>query len=184
MPQGTLITPPPDVNVGLPDDKVESISNGTYFVLYLDGTPLFVNGPSDTNYDLVYYEWLNPSPTIYLDTVIVGITNDPTGASFYIVFHWGDNQPDTNSNIDYNNLTSAPNGCTDLECDNQSIDTSNLTPTAPAFGGILIDVDNAASAPPIGTYEYIVIQAPPADTDGGTDIDSVQITEVPAAPTP
>lgn len=183
-PAGSQVSVPGNVNVGAPNGSVSSPASGTYFVINLGGTPVIVNGPSDTAYDLVYYEWLNPSPTINLDSVIVGISTDPNGASFYVVFNWGDNIVDTNTNINMGNLPATPAGCTDVECDNQTINTSNLTPTPPSPGGILIDVDNASSAPPTGSYQYLVIQAPVGDDDGGLDIDSVQVIEVPPVPTP
>lgn len=160
----------------------------------VSGNPVVVTDPSETNYDMVYYETVftgsdgDPSAHIQMDQVILGITNDATGQTYYQVFNWGDSQPDTNSNVDSSDAT-LPVAIDPAETDNEHIATADLhqDPSAPSSPqtGIAIDVDNAPSAPPPGSYNYVVViapatQPPPAgpSTDGG-QTDSVQVTEVP-----
>lgn len=182
-PSGTQTAAPPQVTVGTPDGNIGSgIPDGYYIVLTLP-TPIVVNGPSDTNYDMAYYE--RPAASgVDMDSVIVSISMD--NVIYYVVLNWGDNQPNSHTNVDVNNLPTPPPGCTDLECDNQHIDASDLhdPPGGPAFGtGILIDVDNAPSNPPPGDYWYIAVEAPsPTVNNDGADVDSIEIVDI--APTP
>ena len=174
-PPGTPAPPDPNIGVGeLPDNtdpyddsNIGVITQGTYIVIQLS----IVVGVPDGNYDLVFYEY-NNGGTIYLDHIIVGITNDPTGSSYYEVFYWGDGDPDDNSNV--GDIAGA-------EDDNQPIDTDELydpdgNGPLPQTG-ILIDVDNAPSNPPSNTYQYIVVIAPPGS--GEAQMDAIQAVEVP-----
>ncbi len=183
-----LITPaPPSLNTGIPDGIIASPADGTYYVI---NAPVIVNGPSDTNYDLVYYE-SDAGGNVQMDWVIIGITNDPNGITYYEVFNWGNNVPDTNSNVNTNTLADPPTDPANPEADNEPIATSELyqDPSAPSSPqtGILIDVDNAPSNPPATIYNYVVVvapvvppQSPPSPAEDSTSqVDSIQVTEVP-----
>lgn len=176
-PAGTPSTPDPNIgvgelpdNVGPGDDNIGVVLENTYIIIQLS----IEVGVPDGNYDLVFYEY-NNGGTVYLDQIIIGITNDPTGGSFYQVFYWGDGDPDNNSNV--GDVADS----TDSENDNQPINVSELYdpdgagPLPPT--GILIDVDTAISLPPIGLYQYIVIIAPPASDEA--QIDAIATVEVP-----
>ncbi|MCC7116936.1 MAG: hypothetical protein IT310_00305 [Anaerolineales bacterium] len=169
-PVGTQVTAtPPGFNVGNPGSgggASGNISSGTYYVATLP-VPIIVNGPTDTNYDLVYYELQFGFGQIAMDSIILSISSD--GSTYYEVFNWGDGTPDTNSNV--GDVAGAEN-------DNQVIPTSELYGTPPNQTGILIDVDNAPSAPPPGSYSYLAIQAPTPDGDGGLDVDAVDVVDV------
>jgi hypothetical protein len=93
---------------------------------------------------------------------------------------------DTNTNVDINTLPPEDTNCPADECDNRAISTGNLyqDPDTGVSTGILIDVDNAPSSPPAGTYDYIVIISPSNDSDGEAQIDAIVVTEVPISPTP
>lgn len=172
-PVGVQVTATPTgFNVGDPGSgsgASGNISSGTYYVVTLP-VPIIVNGPTDTNYDLVYYEVQFGGGQIAMDSVIISISAD--GITYYEVFNWGDGTPDANSNVGDVAATAG------AENDNQTIPTSELYGTPPAQTGILIDVDNATSAPPPGSYGYLAIQAPAPDGDGGLDVDAVDVVDV------
>ena len=196
-PEGTLLTPvpSPQYNNGTPDNNVAGIPNGKYVKLTLP-TPIIVTGPTETNYDFVYYERATGSgPTlgIDMDSVILSISKD--NINYYVVFNWGNNQTNDNGSINLASLPAKPQDpgappgtlCTSAECDNQHINANDLyqDPSAPSSPdtGILVDVDNAPSHPPPGSYQFLAIQAPaspPNDGNDGADVDSVQVTEVPS----
>jgi hypothetical protein len=204
----TTATPPPELDVDAPpnntdpydDSNVGTIADGTYIVISLQIT---VDSTPDNNYDLAYYEW-NNGGAVYLDWIIIGITNDPTGSTYYEVFNWGDGDPDLNSNV--GDIAAAAGD----EFDDHTVPVSDnaevpvLPPedelhdpdhdpgnppadpetNGPLPGtGVLIDVDSAPSDPPPNTYEYIVIISPPGGTGGDAQVDAIQATEVPI-PTP
>ena len=180
------LNPSPDPNIdvgGVPDGSMGTIADGQYIVLSLQIT---VAPTPDNNYDLAFYEYLNGS-FVYLDWIIVGISNDSDGATYYEVFNWGDGTPDDNSNV--GNVAGAEN-------DDQTIDPYSASdplhdpdelpgPDGPApQTGILIDVDTADSNPPPATYNYVVIISPAGGLPGNdAQVDSVQTVEVPI-PTP
>ncbi len=182
-PVGALASVPGNTNIGTPDGSIGNVTNGNYVVINLSPNPIIVNGPSDKNYDFAYYEQhvapCNPAlpctsgSGIQMDSVILSISMDNT--TYYVVFNWGDGVPDANSNIGDVAKSSG------TENDNQSIDSSELNGTGSTQTGVLVDVDNAPSHPPVGSYQYLAIQAPvapPADGGDGADIDSIQVTEV------
>ena len=185
---------PPGLNTGNPDGSSATGSNfpdGSYYVMDLGSNPIIVNATPDANYDLVFYEDENPdgSGLVAMDQVIIGITNDPSGSTYYQVFNWGDGVPDTNTNVDTTTL-----GLPNAEADNQTISTSDLyedpaatPPPSNSQVGILIDVDQAPSNPPAGSYQYLVVIAPPASNpnNAGDDgqVDSLEVTEV-SSPAP
>lgn len=203
---GTPVTPvPTDIGVGtLPDGNIGTITAGTYIVINLS---VVVSATPDDNYDLVFYEYDNGG-SLFLDWIIIGISNDPTGASYYEVFNWGNDIPDSNSNADYTDLPADPVNCpSDGECDNREIPISGSAEVPPSENilydpdyvpanppstsesngpapqtGILIDVDTASSSPPPNTYNYIVIISPGGGGDAA-QVDAVQTVEVPT-PTP
>lgn len=189
--------PPSETNLGTPDGTIGAIMPGHYVVINLNGNPIVVsvNGTSETNYDLVYYESDAGAGNILMDSVILGISKtdlSTLGSIYYEIFNWGGNTsptpdtPDTNTNVDTNDLPADP-GCVAPaapECDNRSIPTSELHPGPGGGTGILIDVDNAPSAPPPGSYQFLVIISPDTNDDDGdsTQVDSVEVKEV--LPTP
>lgn len=182
-PSLTLVTPaPPDINVGAPDGIPGGVQPGNYVVMDISINPVVVTNPSETNYDLVYYEATNGT-NVMLDSVILGISQLVDGSIYYEVFNWGDNNRDINTNVDTNTLP-PDTGCVAPaapECDNRVIPTTELHPD-PGGTGILIDVDNAPSAPPAGRYDYIVIISPNTGNGDAAQVDAIEVTEV--VPTP
>jgi hypothetical protein len=183
------VTPPTDLGTATPDGVPGEILPGTYTVVDVSGNPIVVSGTPDGSYDLIYYEALNPLITgteILMDQVIVGISQD--GVTYYVVLNWGGNPPtpDTNTTVDTNDLPPdlSCTGADAPECDDLAIPASELytpDPSDPSIPqtGILIDVDTAPSAPPEGTYSYIIIISP---VSGGMDpaqVDSIVVDEVP-----
>ncbi|MBN8656551.1 MAG: hypothetical protein J0M11_12495 [Anaerolineae bacterium] len=191
----TQVTPDPEIDVNAPpDDGIGSIDDGSFIVLNLSVT---VSSIPDNFYDLVLYEW-NNGGSVFLDLIIIGITNDETGGTYYEVFNWGDNVADTNSNvsdqaaggeepdeeIEVSDATAVPPTPDTLH--DPDYEESNGTNGPLPQTGILIDVDNAASNPPPNTYEFVVIISPstlPGDTSGNAQVDAIMATEVPI-PTP
>ena len=191
-----IASPPPNIGVGTdPDEQIGLIPDGYYVVL--GGLNIIVGLTPDNNYDLVYYE-RDAGTTVNLDWIIIGITNDADatdGIQYYEVFNWGNGIPDTNSNV--GDLAQAAG----TETDNLAIPISENTevPVLPPEDelydpdyvsgptetngpapqtGILIDVDNATSAPPANTYNYVVIISPPG-LGGAVQVDAIQAVEVP-----
>ena len=170
------LDPPPTPALGIgdpPDDDIADIPENTYVVINLS---VEVGLTPDNNYDLVFYEYDNGGQ-IALDWIIIGISIYSDGHEYYEVFNWGNGTPDTNSNV--GDVAGA-------ETDNQSVPLTELHDSDDAGPapqtGILIDVDNAPSNPPVDTYDYIVIISPAGGGDPA-QVDSVQPTEVPI-PTP
>ena len=174
-PRGTELNPVPvDINIGPPNGPFGFIQDGYYAIMDLTSSPIVVTYPPDANYDFVYYE--QPFPVdIQMDTIVMGISVD--GLNFYEVFNWSNDIPDYNSNI-WNVAVAIG-----AELDNQLIAAGNLYGTVPYQAGILIDVDNAPSYPPAGSYRYLILEAPAGSgLDPGTDVDAIQIIEVPLPP--
>jgi len=145
------------------------------------GITVVVGITPDNNYDLVFYESQN-GVSIFLDSIIIGISNSADGNNhYYEVFNWGNGTPDQNSNANVNNLPADPNCPSNTECDNREIPVANLYPTPGT--GILIDVDSASSNPPPGTYDSVWIISPIGGSSQAAQVDSVQAVEVPI-PTP
>ena len=146
---GTSASVPANTNIGPADGLVGNVVDGTYVVVNLSSSPIRVEGPSETNYDFVYYEREYGSG-ILMDRVILSISILNSGP-YYVVFNWGDGIPDMNSNV--GDVASSMG----TENDNQPIDqpdTGELYGTDPLDTGILVDVDNAPSHPPVGYYSY------------------------------
>jgi len=100
-PTWTQVTPVPSEIGNTPDNPpgsytgLATINQNTYIVVNFS---IVVEPTPDANYDLVLYEF-NNFGYVYIDWVIVGISNDPNGATYYEVFNWGNGIPDTNSNV-------------------------------------------------------------------------------------
>lgn len=167
---------------------------------------VIVEPTPDDNYDLVYYEW-NNGGTVYLDWIIIGITNDPTGSTYYEVFNWGNGTPDMNSNVgdiaaaagdeyDDHPIPVSDNTEVPVQPPEDQLHDPDHDPGPPEDNGplpqtgILIDVDTAPSDPPPDLYEFVIIISPPDDSStdppppNPAQIDAIQATEVPIPPTP
>jgi hypothetical protein len=180
-PTWTLISPvPPEVNTDVPDNNPVDLDNGNFFVLDVSSNPVVVSLTPDNYYDLVFYEY-NSWGVIYMDHIIIGVSQNSDGSIYYEVFNWGDDIPDTNTNADVTTLPPSPLCVPNQECDNYEIDPANLYPNPGT--GILIDVDTATSQPPPGTYNYVVVISPATGTGDPSQIDAIIVTEVPL-PTP
>jgi hypothetical protein len=168
------------INTDVPDGTSAQLPNGGYIVINISGNPILVSLTPDNFYDLVFYESEFAPGFVHLDQIIIGISND-NGLTYYEVFNWGNDVPDTNTNVDTNILTPDP-GCTlESECDNREIPTTDLHPSPGT--GILIDVDTAPGAPPPNTYDYLVVISPNTGSGDDSQIDAIVVTEVPL-PTP
>lgn len=159
------LTGPLPIDITGPDGSGGGIPQGSYAVVDLGiSNPVMIYGPLDTIfYEIVYYEIENGSSgNIQLDNVILGISNDPLGLTFYKVFDWGDGITDFNTNV-----SSWP------EVDNQVIPMAGLYNGT----GILIDADNATSEPPsiFGGYRYLVIISPVKPSADTIDVDAIEI---------
>ena len=179
----TEITPP-NIGTEVPDGNSGGIADRSYVIMNFSGTPVIVGIP-DNYYELIFYEdELGSSGAIHLDQIIIGITND-INFGYYEVFNWGNNNPDTNTNADINTLPpdTSPS-CTEPECDNYQISTTDLYPD-PAGTGILIDVDTAPAPPPPDSYNYVVLISPfiAGSSGNSAQVDAIVVTEVPI-PTP
>lgn len=212
----TPATPPPQLDVNAPPDNTDpygdtnigAIQDGTYIVISLQIT---VDPTPDGNYDLVFYEWNNDG-AVYLDWIIIGISNYSDGSQYYEVFNWGDGTPDMNSNVgdiataagdEYDDHTIPVSDNNEVPVqppEDQLHDPDHDPGTPPGVPetngplpgtGILIDVDTADSEPPPATYNFVVIisppdsgQLPPDGGGGDAQVDAIQATEVPIPPTP
>lgn len=150
-----LLIPPGNINTGLFDNSYTEFPPG---VIILAVT---VTADGTSNPDMVYYE-ASSGGGVLMDWVRIEIGD---GYNWYNVFDWGDNNPDTNTNVDFTLLPP-------------------LVPPEPdqrfILGlynghGVTIDIDSSVPAP--GNYPYIRITTSPygAGADGGTtDIDAIQ----------
>jgi hypothetical protein len=180
------VSPPADLGTSTPDGIPGNILPGTYTIVDISGNPVFVSNAPDGNYDLIFYEADFGLGTIYLDNIIIGISN-VTDGSYYTVFNWGDNDlVDTNQNTNVNttvlDITYPDPTCTGAaapECDNRGIPGTALYTDSGISTGILIDVDTAPSAPPEGTYSYLVIVSPLSGDLDSVNVDSIVVDEVP-----
>lgn len=185
MPVGYVeVLPDGDIQVNQPPDGAPGHIGGgglpQYIVIDLGINPanqVVVSSTPDGNYDLIFYEYVFSSGHIMLDDIIIGISKNPDG-SYYEVFEWGDDDRDQNTNVDYTKLPVDPACASGLECDNRDIPTTVLYGTPPYQSGILIDVDyNTDGKPPEGSYQYLVILAPPSSD--ASQVDAVVVAEVP-----
>lgn len=146
-------------NIGTTKDTGITVLPPGSSVTLTFGTPVVVG--SHSGYDLVFYEL--PSGTgIMMDHVILQVSD---GNNWYTVFNWGDNNADTNSNMDISVIGGT-------ESDNRDFSTSPASDILYNATGILIDLDGAA---PNGTYIFIRIVSPTGDTGDGADVDAIEV---------
>jgi hypothetical protein len=177
------VDPPPQINLDAPNGVAANLANGSYTVLNISANPVVVLLTPDEFYDLIFYEY-NETGIIYMDHIIIGISQHADGSVYYEVFNWGNNVPDTNTSLNTDNLpppVPAPRCSSDPECDDREFLPSELYPHPGT--GVLIDVDTAPSQPPPGTYDYIVIISPVSGLGDASQIDAIIVTKVPT-PTP
>ena len=166
-------TDPIPVDIGTtPDGDPFELGAGNVLTLALVD-PLIADGNTG-DYDLVYYEFPAASG-ILMDWVIVEISD---GNNWYTVFNWSDDNPDTNSNVNFNILSLPavpPNpGVPPVEeIDQRDVLAADLYTSSSGFStGIAIDVDSIV---PAGTYPYIRFTAPSGDVDGQMEIDAIEV---------
>jgi hypothetical protein len=151
-----------------PDQNTSVVPPGSSVTLAFD-TPILVGGHA--GWDLIYYELPNGTG-IAMDLVILQISD---GLNWYTILHWGDDLPDTNTNLDISIVGGS-------ETDNRNFTTppdSNIlypfnsgTLESPATG-IVIELDGVV---PSGVYPYIRIISPAGgDMDGGCEVDAIVI---------
>lgn len=159
-----IIEEPLPPNMGAKDNITYILTAGNTLTLRLS-SDLIANG--DPGADLVYYEY-SLIPTfdgIWLDWVVIEISD---GSNWYVVFNWGDNSRDTNTNVDYTILTLPVPPPNPEEMDERPIATGDLYNGT----GVTIDIDGIV---PPGTYTYIRFYAPPDGNDNQTEIDAIEI---------
>ena len=150
--------------VGTPDGNVFSIPLGGT-VTFLMGQPIIANG--DGAPDFVFYE-APLAPGIHLDQIVIEISSD--GSTWYPVFYWGDNIPDTNSDAVFTDIADCPTS----EDDNCQIPEDDLYPY-PGWG-IAIDVDNSPlGGVPLGNYPWIRFSEPDLGGTDGAHVDAIEI---------
>jgi hypothetical protein len=177
----TIIAPNTNqVEIGPPDGDYMSINRNNAIILDISANPIIVDETPNPDPDLVFYERENGnSNQVLLDLVIIQIGQSSTG-EWFVVFNWGDDVPDGNTNID--SLT------IDGEDDNEIIlmEVDPPTPTPQLYGtpdlntGITIDVDAKVSTP--GAYDQIMIGAP-TDANDPAEVDAIEVlpTETPSS---
>ncbi|NWF64444.1 MAG: hypothetical protein HXY38_09075 [Chloroflexi bacterium] len=163
--------PPPPQTGGTPDGNPGDLADGGYFIFPLS-VPVTVASLPDMNYELALYEFDNGG-FVYLDYVILGISQFADANPYYQLFYWGDNIRDMNSNADFNILPPDPLCITGDECDNREIPLANLHPYPGA--GILIDAETAPSLPPPGDYYYVIVLSPPGGSGQPAQIDAIEV---------
>lgn len=153
-------------DIGPPDGNVYSIPDNTSATFFMS-QPIVANG--DAAADFVFYE-LPMGPGINLDQVIIEISSD--GSNWFPVFYWGDNSPDTNTNVDNVNIPNIAAACP-TEVDNCPIDSADLYNNT----GITIDVDNSPLSPglPQGNYYWIRFTEPGLGSTDGTTVDAIEM---------
>jgi uncharacterized repeat protein (TIGR01451 family) len=156
-------------NIGsTPDQNTAVVPPGSSVTFTFD-TPLIVDGHA--GWDLVYYELPNGTG-IAMDIVIVQISD---GFNWYTILNWGDNIPNTNTNLDIS-ITGGS------EIDNRDFTTPpnsdilypfNSGTLANPATGVVIELDGIV---PNGIYPYIRIISPVGgDVDGGCEVDAIVI---------
>ncbi len=147
----------PNGNIGPTQDGITDILPPGSSITLAFNTPLIADG--DSAYDLVYYELPNGTG-IAMDYVIVQISD---GYNWYTIFNWGDNNADTNSNLNLNVIGG-------IENDNRDFTTAPASDILYNSTGVLIDVDGIV---PPGTYPYIRIISPSPDDGDGCEVDAI-----------
>lgn len=159
-----LLQPLPYGNIGSSyDGTIDVIGPGGSITLAFD-TPLVVGG--HPGWDLILYELQNGSG-IAMDLLTLQISD---GTNWYTVLNWGDNAPDTNTNMNIAVLGGE-------ETDNRDFTTPPASDVLYNGTGIVIELDGVVLP---GTYPYFRISSPASgsggsDIDGGSEIDGVVI---------
>ena len=150
--------PPGEPNIGPPNGSFAEIPCNSSIELDLGSQTI----TSHSGYDLVYYEHAGCSG-ICLDWVRVDVCTDAACTNPVTVFNWGDDVPDTNTNV----ASFAAGG----EIDNEDIPAAALLNGT----GITIDVD-AFGPVPAGGYRYIRIWSPINwPNNDGAEVDSIEV---------
>jgi hypothetical protein len=158
-------------DIGTPDGSYQTFPPGTETVFNLS-SPIVVDGTPEPEWDLVYFE-RTMGGYILLDLVVVRIGVSATG-DWYMVFDWGDNIPDTNTNV----ATYAAGG----EVRNEYIPQTDLYGTPALNTGIAIDVD--IPSVPAGEYSWLSIVAPTPPSGSYPPGDWTEVDAVEVLPTP
>ncbi|HLO33311.1 MAG TPA: hypothetical protein VK249_29455 [Anaerolineales bacterium] len=145
-------------DIGPPDGSWTNVPQGTSTIIIFDPA-IVADGDAGTP-DLVYYERLANPTRVDLDSVQVEISAD--GSNWYQVFYWGDGSPDTNTNMDVQNLIGD---LCPTEIDNCNIPIARMYNST----GITIDIDSIV---PSGNYPWMRITSP-ASPDP-SEIDAIQ----------
>lgn len=152
-------SPFPNGNIGsTKDGSITVLPSGSSVTLTFS-TPVVVG--SHSGYDLVFYE-LPSGIGIMMDHVILQVSD---GYNWYTVFNWGDNNADTNSNLNINAVGGT-------EADNRDFSTSPASDVLHNASGVLVDLDGVV---PNDTYLYIRILSPSGDTGDGSDVDAIEV---------
>ena len=150
--------PPGEPNIGAPNGIIAEIGCGQARIIDLGASPITTH----PDYDLVYYEYENPSGFVSMDWVIVQVGAEVSGP-WYTVFYWGDGLPDANTNLA---------GLSLPENDNLPIPITELYGSPPYISGITIDVDQRA---PAGVYQYLRLLSPFGGDNDGAQVDAIQL---------
>jgi uncharacterized repeat protein (TIGR01451 family) len=151
-------------DIGPPDSFWISIPQGTSMTLML--SPAIVADGDNGTPDFVYFERLATPTYIEMDWVRVEISSD--GSTWYQVFYWGDTDglPDTNTNLDVQNLISD---LCPTEIDNCHIPPARLYSSSGISTGITVDIDPFV---PPGNYPWLRITSPPSSD--ASEVDAIQ----------
>jgi hypothetical protein len=157
-------------NIGLPNGLVAGIQCG--FDMIVPMAPKTIVADGDTAPDMVYYEYLQtsggpaacPNSFIFLDWVVVQVGTSDTGP-WYTVFHWGDNIPDTNTNV-----------VSGTEQNNAVYCASSLYG---GTSGVSINVDARA---PAGVYTYVRLYVPVGPPPSSPPLDALELDALDALP--
>ncbi len=166
-----LVTEGSIAYAGPPDGTLKTITNVTWVIDLGITNAIVADGTTD--YDMVYYEWLNPGPdpdVVLMDHVEIAVSNSSVGPWDDVVFYWGDGTEDTNSSL-------SPMYYPD-EVNNENIDQADLygKPSTNVDSGILIDID--VLGVPAGTsYRYVRVSEPGTDK---LEFDSIEARHVEA----
>ena len=152
-------SPFPNGNIGTTKDGSITVLPPGSSVTLAFGTPVVVG--SHSGYDLVFYE-LPSGSGIMMDHVILQVSD---GYDWYTIFNWGDNNADTNSNLNINAIGGS-------ETDNRDLSTPPASDVLYNASGVLVDLDGFI---PNGTYLYIRIVSPSGDTGDGADVDAIEV---------
>ncbi len=153
----------------MPDGQVAVIPPGSSVTLAFQ-SPLYVG--DDDSWDLVMYE-LSNGTGIAMDLIQLEISN---GYNWYTVLHWGDNIPDTNSNMNIGDPLIGG-----VENDNRDFTTIPKSDVLYPFGtgtltnpatGVVMELDGFV---PDGNYNYIRITCPLEGMDAGCEIDAIAL---------